>query len=761
MPDYGHKLKFGINLVPVAEQAKAVIALSQISEQAGLDYVTFQDHPYNNTFVDAFTLMTWVAAQTSEIHVAANVFNLPLRPPAMLARQAASLNLLSDGRFELALGAGAFWDPIVSMGVERKTPGESIAALSEAIDLIHEILDTSKRRGVRFDGEFYQASGMTRGPVSPTEVPIWLGAYKPRMLKLIGEKADAWLPSMGYMEISEFSDGNARIDDSAVNAGRRPEDIRRLFNIQGSFLRADRSFLKGTTMSWAQQLAELTLRDGVSTYLLATNDPNDIQAFGEEVAPEVREIVAKARGEEAPVREHRESISRLISSGNVSRSEDINYETIPESIQKASIAPDQPGYDRVRSTYMREGTPGLVMMASTVQQVADALEYAQKQPVPLSIRAGSHGSNGLSTNDGGIIIDVSRINDITVMDETERIVRVGTGATWGMVAERIGPHGWSMTSGDFPDVGVGGIVTAGGIGLLARKFGLTIDSLTAAEIVTADGSLHRTSETENQELFWGIRGAGGNLGVVTHVEFKALPVHEVVIGQFVYDATNLTNFLTNWGAFMAAAPRELQAFLYWSPRRRGSDATAQALVVWANDDAEAAIEAFTPLLNIGPLLQQGAQLVPYSTIMASQDQSHSGQQTLRARSGLVDSLNRETVEAIVELFEKGRVPWANFRHVGGAVNDVPGDATAYAHRSQEVLVTAMDLYPDRRNIDPAWQRFLPFVTGNYLNLETDTSERAVREIYPSPTYERIQRLKTQYDPNNVFNRNFNIPPVKN
>lgn len=760
MPDYGHDLKFGINLVPVAEQASSVIALSQISEQAGLDYVTFQDHPYNNTFVDAYTLMTWVAAQTSDIHVAANVFNVPLRPPAMLARQAASLNLLSNGRFELALGAGAFWDPIVSMGVERLTAGESIAALSEAIDVIRDILNTSKRGGVRYDGDYYQINGMTRGPESPGRIPIWLGAYKPKMLRLLGEKGDAWLPSMGYMEISEIADGNARIDDAAVNAGRQPENIRRMLNIQGSFLRSDRSFLKGTPATWAEQIAEVVLRDGVSTWLLATGDPNDIQAFGEEVAPAVREIVAQERGEEPPVRKHRESVSRLISTSNVERSTEINYDAIPESLTKSSIAPDQPGYDRVRSTYMREGTPGLVMMTSTANQVADALEYAQQQPVPLSIRAGSHGSNGLSTNDGGIILDVGRINDITVLDESERIVRVGTGATWGMVAEAIGPHGWAMTSGDFPDVGVGGIVTAGGIGLLARKYGLTIDSLTAAEIVTADGTLHRTSETENPELFWGIRGAGGNLGVVTHVEMKALPVHEVVIGQFVYDATSLTSFLTNWGEFMAEAPRELQAFLYWSPRRRGSDATAQALVVWANDDAESAVQAFTPLLSLGPVLQQGAQLVPYSAIMSPMDQAHSGQQSLRARSGLVESLNRDTVEAIVELFEKGRVPWANFRHVGGAVNDVPADATSYAHRTQEVLVTAMDLYPDRRNIDPAWQRFLPFVTGNYLNLETDTSERTVREIYPSPTYERIQRLKSQYDPNNVFNRNFNIPPVK-
>lgn len=758
MPDYGHDLRFGVFLVPGAQQAQMVTALAQLSEQAGLDYVTFQDHPYNNTFVDTWTLMTWIAAQTSEIRIASNVLNLPLRPPAMLARQAASLNLLSNGRFELGLGAGAMWDPIVSMGGPRRTPGESIEALGEAIDIIRQALDTDSRGGVRYNGEHYQVSGMTRGPESPNDIPILLGAYKPRILKLVGEKADAWLPSLSYMEISEIAEGNARIDDAAVNAGRQPEDIRRMLNINGSFLRADRGFLKGTPAMWAEQLAELTLRDGISTYLLATGDPNDIQAFGEEVMPAVQELVAKERGEEPPVRKQRESISPLLGSSDISRSDDINYDAIPESLQKASIAPDQLGYDRVRSTYMKEGTPGLVLMTGTAQQVGDALLYARDQPVPLSIRAGGHGS--LSTNEGGIILDVSRINDITVLDEQERIVRVGTGATWGMVAEAIGARGWSMTSGDYSGVGVGGIATAGGIGLMARKYGLAIDNLTAAEIVTADGELHRTSQSENPELFWGIRGAGGNLGVITHVEMKALPIHDVVLGQFVYDASDLTDFLTNWGAFMAQAPRELQAFLYYSPRRRGSQATAQALVVWANDDGEAAVEAFTPMLELGPVLQQGAQLVPYSAIMAPIDQAHSGQQTLQVRSGLVDSLNRETVEAIVRLFEEGRVPWANFRHVGGAVNDMPANATSYAHRSQEVLVSAMDLYPDRRNIDPAWQKFLPFVTGNYLNLETDTSERTVREVYPSPTYERIQRLKTQYDPENMFKRNFNIPPVK-
>ena len=757
MPDYRHELRFGINLTPTLANPQAPVQLAQLSEQAGLDYVTFQDHPYNNQFFDAFTLLTYVAAQTSTIGLAHNVLNVPLRPPAMLARSAASLDILSEGRFELALGAGAFWDPIVAMGGEKRTPGEALRQLEEAIDIIRQVLDTSHRGGVRHSGEFYTVNGMTRGPETPHPIPIWLGAYKPKMLKLLGEKGDAWLPSMGYIEIDALADGNARIDDAAVSAGRAPEDVRRMLNIMGTFLRSDRNFLKGTPASWAEQLAELSLRDGISTYLLGTNDPDAIQAFGEEVAPVVREIVAKGRGENVPEQEPRESTPSFTTSG-ASRSDKIDYDAIPAGI--STIAPDQSGYDRVRSVYMREGTPGLVMMTATSDQVAEALHYAKQQEVPLSIRSGGHGTSGLSTNDGGIILDVSRINGISVLDDATRRIRVGAGATWGMVAEAIGPRGWAMTSGDYSDVGVGGIVTVGGIGLLARKYGLTIDNVVAAEIVTADGTMHRTSLTENPELFWGIRGAGGNLGVVTHVEMEALPVGDVVIAQFVYDATDMTSFLVNLGRFMEQAPRELQVFIYYSPRRRGADASAQILAVWANDEADVAVEAITPMLQLAPVLQQGAQIAPYSLIMAPQDQAHTGQQTLRARSGLLTTLNLEIAEAITTLLQDGKVPWANFRWVGGAVNDMPADATAYAHRSQEVLFTAMDLYPDRRNLDPAWQRFLPFISGNYLNLETDTSERTVREVYPTPTYERIQRLKSQYDPGNVFNRNFNIPPVK-
>lgn len=760
MPDYGHDLRFGLFLTPAAQQAAQVVALARLADQAGLDYVSFQDHPYNPSFIDAFTLMTWVAAETESIKVFGNVLNLPLRPPAMLARSSAALDILSKGRYELGIGSGAFWDPIVAMGGPKRTPGEAVRSLEEAIDLIRDIWNTQRPGGIRFEGEFYQANGMHRGPQTPHRIPILLGAYKPKMLTLVGQKGDGWLPTLGYMSPEEFADGNARIDDAAVNAGRSPQEIRRMYNIMGSFLRADRGWLKGTPATWAKQLAELSLRDGVSTYLLAANSPADIQTWAEEVAPAVREIVAKARGEEVPTREVRSSLGTLLSESGATRSDKIDYEAIPTSLQAAAVTPDDPGYDRVRSTYMQSGTPGLVLMAETPEQVSEGILFSSKQDVPFSIRSGSHGT--LSTNNGGIILDISRINDISVLDESTRRVRIGAGATWGMVAEALAPYGLAMTSGDFPDVGVGGLITAGGIGLLARKYGLAIDNVTAADIITADGTLHTVDAEQNSELFWGIRGAGANLGVVTHVEITALPVSNVIVAQITFDASNLVEFLVNWGSYMDVAPRELQSFLYYTPTQRGSrsGATAQTLMVWADDDVDAAVAALNPVLDVAPVLQQGATMLPYASIMQPVDQAHSGQQTLQARSGLINDLQRETAEAIVELVEVGRLPWMNFRHLGGAVNDLSPDATAWAHRSQMLCLTAFDVYPDRRNLDPAWQKFLPFVHGCYQNLDTDYSERTTREVFPSPTYERIQRLKTQYDPNNLFRRNHNIPPVR-
>jgi hemerythrin-like domain-containing protein len=275
VPDYRHDLQFGVFITPVAAQADAVLELARLADVVGLDIVSFQDHPYQASFLDTWTLLSVVAAATTNVRVAPNVANLPLRPPAVLARSAASLDILSGGRVELGLGAGSFWDAIAAMGGPRRTPGESVDALDEAIDVVREIWEA--------------------GPPPAHAIEIWLGAYKPRMLRLTGTKADGWLPSQAYLELDQLPDMNARIDAAATQAGRRPEDIRRLFNVNGSFSTGS-GFLQGRPEQWAEQLTRLTLSTGMSAYILSVASATDLRRFAEEVAPAVRDLVADARG---------------------------------------------------------------------------------------------------------------------------------------------------------------------------------------------------------------------------------------------------------------------------------------------------------------------------------------------------------------------------------------------------------------------------------------------------------------------------------
>lgn len=299
MTDYGHDLQFGTFVTPTASPSHQAVELAILSDQVGLDLVTFQDHPYQPRFYDTWTLIAYVASQTQNIHISANVTNLPLRMPSMIARSVASLDLLSGGRIELGIGAGGFWDAIVSMGGRRLTAGESIEALEEAIQIIRGLWDTSGRAGLHFKGQHYQVDGAKRGPAPAHDVGIWIGAYKPRILRLTGRAADGWLPSYAYLKegLPELAEMNQHIDEGARTVGRDPLAIRRMLNITGQFTRAgDGSFLKGMPNQWAEQLAEVTFKYGISTFILGSDDPSAIELFGREVAPLTRELVAKARG---------------------------------------------------------------------------------------------------------------------------------------------------------------------------------------------------------------------------------------------------------------------------------------------------------------------------------------------------------------------------------------------------------------------------------------------------------------------------------
>jgi alkanesulfonate monooxygenase SsuD/methylene tetrahydromethanopterin reductase-like flavin-dependent oxidoreductase (luciferase family) len=280
MGDYGRPVRFGYFLTPVAH-ATQPLELAALADELGFDYVGVQDHPYQPRFHDTWTLLSAIAMRTRRVSVFPDVASLPLRPPAVLAKSAASLDLLSGGRVELGLGAGGFWDAIAAMGGSRRTPGESIGALEEAIQVIR--LMWSGERSVRFLGDFYQLAGVHPGPVPVHPIGIWLGVYKPRGLALVGRRADGWVPSLGYLQAGDLAEGNARIDEAAQSAGRDPAAIQRLLNVAGAID--------------ADTLAALTLEQGMDTYLLAQGEePEDqLRRFASEVMPRTRDLVARAR----------------------------------------------------------------------------------------------------------------------------------------------------------------------------------------------------------------------------------------------------------------------------------------------------------------------------------------------------------------------------------------------------------------------------------------------------------------------------------
>ena len=284
MPDYGRDIKFGYFLIPDA--ASPLLSLAQQAEQLGLDYIGIQDHPYQRRFVDTFVLLSMVAAATSRIHIFPDVANLPLRPPAIMAKAAASIDVLSGGRFELGLGAGSFWDAIAAYGGPRRSPGAALEALDEGIEVIRKVW--SGERNLRFEGQHYQLRGAHSGPVPAHPIGIWLGVLGPRALQLAGRVADGWVPSFRG-DLQKLADMSRRLDEAAINAGRDPTSIRRVLNVNGTITDgATHGMLQGPVTQWNEELTDLAINHGFDTFIFWGEGEGQLQRFAEEVAPAVR-----------------------------------------------------------------------------------------------------------------------------------------------------------------------------------------------------------------------------------------------------------------------------------------------------------------------------------------------------------------------------------------------------------------------------------------------------------------------------------------
>ena len=307
--DYQHEIEFGYFLIPDAGDPPGVIETARLADRLGYDLLAVQDHPYQRRHLDSLSLLGVILGQTERIRVVQDVGNVPLRPPAVFAKAAATLDQLSGGRFEAGLGGGGFLDAARAMGAPELTPGESLEALEEAVAILRA--SWGDERSLSFDGRHYRLQGMHPGPKPAHPIEIWLGAAKPRALALTGRVADGWAaPLMNYMPPAAAVEGNDIIDNAAREAGRDPSEIRRLYNVPGEFAAtapapasdSDESIV-GPPDHWADVLTHLALDLGFGTFaLIAPPEPETLRTFIEDVAPQVRERVAAARAGGTPDR---------------------------------------------------------------------------------------------------------------------------------------------------------------------------------------------------------------------------------------------------------------------------------------------------------------------------------------------------------------------------------------------------------------------------------------------------------------------------
>ena len=279
------EIKLGVFAVPDATDPSETVERIIAADRSGLDVVGVQDHPYQWRFFDTWTLLAYVAARTERLRLVPDVINLPLRPPAMLAEAAASLDVLSGGRVEVGLGAGAFWEGVEAMGGPRRAPKESVDALEEAIAILRGFWDGE--RSVRVEGEHYHVSGARPGPAPAHRIGIWVGAYGPRMLRLCGRLGDGWLPSLGgkYLDPDDALRMQGVVDEAARRAGRAPGDVERAVNVMA---------LEGDPRSWPDGLARIATELRFTTLLVGI-PPGDgvdfVRRLGEDVAPRLRALV--------------------------------------------------------------------------------------------------------------------------------------------------------------------------------------------------------------------------------------------------------------------------------------------------------------------------------------------------------------------------------------------------------------------------------------------------------------------------------------
>ena len=426
------------------------------------------------------------------------------------------------------------------------------------------------------------------------------------------------------------------------------------------------------------------------------------------------------------------------------------------------LAPGDDGYAGAAATLFGDGTPDLVVRPRDAAGVAAAVRYATGAGLAVTVRSGGHSMAGLSTSTDGMVIDTRRISGMRLLDPAARRVRIGAGATWGEVAAALSPHGLGLTAGDTNQVGVGGLTLGGGIGWLVRQHGLTIDSLAGAQVVIADGRLIGANAAEHADLFWALRGGGGNFGVAVSFDFTAQPVTSVHFGTIAYQAGDLPRVIAGWRAEMRRADEQLTTTLSLMPPVAGRPGSVTLMCCYASPDGAAAARALRPFRALAPVTSDDIQVMPYAEVLEDCTPLPPGLR-LEVRNTFFSPLDNARIAAVSELFAGGGAA-LSLRSMGGAVARVRRDATAFAHRDAEVMVAAAFLLPEAapagllRQALNRWSAVAARGSGAYVGFLGSAGRADVAAAYPPGTYRRLAAVKRRYDPGNVFRRTHNILP---
>ena len=421
------------------------------------------------------------------------------------------------------------------------------------------------------------------------------------------------------------------------------------------------------------------------------------------------------------------------------------------------LLPGDAAFEEVRPRYAGAGEPAVIIRPSTPEQVADALRFARERALPVSVRSGGHGAAAFP-NPGGLVIDMVRFAGIEVRDDGT--VRVGTAANWGEVADALAPHGLVITSGDTREVGVGGIALGGGMGWLVRAVGLTIDIVASFELVTVDGRQLVASAESEPELFWALRGGGGNFGVVTHVTFRPTALPAIVGGRISLDPARIGETLAAWRHVMREAPDELSATFATLPAFGPEvPASAQLVVCYAGDDEQEAAAAIAPLLGLPGVTVSDIARRPYGDLVEP------GPPPMPVRMvgshGFAD-LDDDTIAHLVAALAHPAPVISSVRYLGGAFARVDADATAFGYRDREVMLfRIVALPPDAAPelvaaAEASWEPIRARTTSTYGNFVEQADPALLPLIYPPQTLERLRAVKREFDPENVLARNHNI-----